>query len=337
MSTQTHIALLAEQTLEASIPQWIHILPVGDVQTVDARGPYRALNLSAIIAASFDAQPRIPIDENHSLHLAAGKGQPSPARGWIVEMDARADGIWGRVEWSKTGREMMAERQYRSVSPVIQHTDKKEIIAIEAVSLVNRPNLRGLTALNMEHPTMTFMERLIEALGLTPDATEEDVIKAIAATKKDDEVAMQSALVTVGTALGAAGTSPDDLVNTARALNAANVELTQTVTALQSENKALKSTATRKAAEDAVDAAIRAKRVGVKASRDAYISMHMENADRTQAILNGLPSLDDTQTTNTPPSGDVTQTALNSEQMKVADLLGIPHDAYAKTLAAEKD
>lgn len=334
MSTQTHIALLAEQQLDAEVPLWIHILPVGDVQTVDDRGPYRALNLPSIIAASFHARSRIPIDENHSLHLAAGKGLPSPARGWIVEMAAREDGIWGRVEWSKTGREMMAERQYRSVSPVIQHTDKKEIIAIEAVSLVNRPNLRGLTALNMEH-AMSFMERLIEALGLSPDATEEDVIKAIA--PKKDDVALQSALSTIGTALGAVGTSPDALANTARALNAANAELTQTVTALQSENATLKSTATRKAAEDVVDAAIRAKRVGVKAARDAYIAMHMEKPEFTQTILNGLPSLDDTQTTATPPSGGATQTALNSEQTKVADLLGIPHDAYAKTLAAEKD
>lgn len=319
------------------MPEWIHILPAGDIATVDNRGPYRAANLPAIIAASFQLRDRIPVDENHSLHLAAPKGQPSPARGWIVAMQLREDGIWAQVEWSKTGRAMMAERQYRAVSPVITHTDAKEIIAIEAVSLVNRPNLRGLTALNMEQSEMTFMERLIKALGLSADATEEDVLKALPAEVPAEETAaLQSVMAEIGTALGVQGAAPEQLTQAVTALNSAVTELEGKNVALQSELDGLKTNASRAKAEAFVDDAIRAKRAGVKPKRDIYISMHMQNPAQTEEIVNAMPVLGATPTTDTPPA-ERQHTALNAEQMAVCKALNIAPDAYAQTLADEKE
>ena len=76
-------------------PAWVHLLPAGEIETIDRRGPYRIADAEKLIAAGFAATPRLPIDENHATDLAAPKGQPAPARGWITAMEAREDGIWG--------------------------------------------------------------------------------------------------------------------------------------------------------------------------------------------------------------------------------------------------
>ena len=111
--------------LAGEVPDWIHLLPTakGELRTFDGRGPYKLADAAAVIAASMAADPRdggsLLVDENHALELSAPKGGPSPSRGRIVEMQARADGIWGRVEWSESGRALLAERAYRGISPVI--------------------------------------------------------------------------------------------------------------------------------------------------------------------------------------------------------------------------
>jgi hypothetical protein len=86
------------------VPEWVHLLPAarGEVRTFDGRGPYHIADAAAILAASFQSDARdasgLLIDENHALETAAATGGPSPSRGKIVAMEARADGIRGKVE-----------------------------------------------------------------------------------------------------------------------------------------------------------------------------------------------------------------------------------------------
>ncbi|MGY6517055.1 phage protease, partial [Vibrio parahaemolyticus] len=76
-------------------------------------------------------------------------GLSAPARGWIVALQARRDGIWGKVEWTPEGRKLVPG--YRGISPVIRH-DKQSgrIDAILRASLTNTPNLSGLVTLHSE-------------------------------------------------------------------------------------------------------------------------------------------------------------------------------------------
>lgn len=131
-------------------PRYIHLLPAGEVTTMDGRGPYRVPSAAALIAASLAVGDRLPIDENHSTDIAAPKGAPSPAQGWIIGLQARSDGIWGEVEWNAAGRGLVAEKAYRHISPVIAHRPDGTVTGILRASLVNRPNLRGLTALHQQ-------------------------------------------------------------------------------------------------------------------------------------------------------------------------------------------
>jgi phage I-like protein len=157
----------------------VHLLPAGAaIETVDGRGPYRVADLARLAADSLGAGDRLPIDEAHATDLAAPEGRPAPARGWIVGLEARADGVWGRVEWTETGRQLLAEKAYRFLSPVIRHLKDGTVTAILRAALVNTPNLRGLAALNSQEPTMDFLAKLRAALGLKDDADEAAALDA---------------------------------------------------------------------------------------------------------------------------------------------------------------
>lgn len=190
----------------SDVPEWVHLLPAGEIRTSDGRGPYRVADAGALIAASRDYDDRLPIDENHATDLAAPRGEPAPARGWIVELEERPDGIWGRVEWTAHGQRLIRDRAYRGLSPVIQHQKTGEVTAILRASLVNRPNLRGLTALHSlnslsglptlhanplfpvgpsalhascPEKTMNLLEQLLKALGLPAGTTETQLVERV--------------------------------------------------------------------------------------------------------------------------------------------------------------
>lgn len=340
--------LCAEIALSQQVaPDWIQILPAGDViETQDGRGPYTLKDANAVIEASMNDGP-LPVDQDHATDLAAPKGLPAPARGWIVELEARggsAGGVWGRVEWTEEGARMVAAREYRGVSPVFLHTKRGGgIVRILRASLVNSPNLRGLAALHSETKAMDFMKMLREALGLAEDADEDAILDAVRKTKTDMEAAQASrddARAALQTAEGARDKANDAL----KALQASGGDAEKTIAALQSElsdtaNKlnALIETTSSEKATVFVDGAIKAGRVGVKPMRDKYIAMHMKNPKDTEELINAMPILGPSGAAIEPPADAGGATSLNAAQRNAAKLLGVSEEAYLKTLQAEQE
>lgn len=340
MNTNDFItALMAEQPFsheEGDVPEWIHLLPAGLIQTGDKRGPYQAADLQAIIDNSRAYADRLPIDENHSIDRAQPLGNPSPARGWIVELEARADGLWGRVEWNAAGRELVGQKAYRGISPALAVDKAKNVLAILRASLVNTPNLRGLAALNSEERDVSFTEQLAAKLGLSADASEDDILAAVGSNEPD--TALQSQLGELGVALGCdEGAEFSVVLNTAKAVKAASGDTQATIIALQSRVDELEGGNKRRDAEAFVDQAIRDKRVGVSAARDTYIELHMQNPDHAIKLINAQPKLDQTHTTDTPPTPEGGAVELNAEQRAVATQLGMSEEAYLAALKAEKE
>ena len=214
MSKFSNTVALCSQSLPsvsngAAVPEWIQLLPSisGDVETGDARGPYHVTDVNHIIAESFADADRLPIDENHSIDLAAPKGLPAPARGWITEMQSRENGLWGKVDWNEAGAELVKTRAYRGISPVIVHDKAKNILRILRASLINKPNLRGMIALNQENDDMPLQETVAKLLGLAVDANEAAITAAITTLNDKDAgnaTALQSSLSEIGVALGVA-------------------------------------------------------------------------------------------------------------------------------------
>jgi len=332
------LALCSAIALPAGeVPEWVHLLPVGAVSTVDGRGPYSVTDMPAIIEASM-AGGKLVLDENHATDLQAPKGGSAPARAWITELQAREDGIWGKASWTPEGRAIVAG--YRGISPAVVHRKDGVVLAIARASLTNTPNFRGLVSLHAEEDRMDFRAWLIEALGLPADC-DDDAIKAamkkaMDAAPKGDTVALQSIATLVGVAADADAATV--LAGVQQLKDGVGDDAT--ITGLQSElatvtgklNGLMDATA-RKDATAFVDAAIAEGRVGVKPMRDRYISMHMKDAAEAVALIGALPKLASGATlTGDPERG---QDGLGQADEQVLSLMGLDRKAYADTLAAE--
>ncbi|KQZ14310.1 hypothetical protein ASD44_09670 [Mesorhizobium sp. Root554] len=347
------VSLCAAMALADSdgAPEWVHLLPAGTIRTGDGRGPYRIADVPALMAASLAAGDKLVLDENHSTDLAAPRGEAAPARGWIVELQGRADGVWGRVEWTEEGTRLVRSKAYRGVSPVIQHLADGTVTALLRASLVNRPNLRGLAALHHQENEMNLLEKLLKALGLDAATTEEAAIAAVTtlhAEKAAGSTALQSALDPIAKTIGlqagadaaavllgvqgvaatAAGKSADGQV-----VDGLQQELTLVTTRLNT----LVETGKREKAEAFVDAAIKAGRVGVKPQRERYVAMHMADAANAEALIGAMPILGGGQITMPVAPNANGEVSLNAEQRQAAKLLGIDEKAMAETLKAERE
>ncbi|MFC5393148.1 phage protease [Bosea vestrisii] len=274
------------------VPEWVHLTPVGTFSGVDGRGPFRLEDAAAVIADSLSAG-KLPIDENHATDTAAPEGRPSPARGWIVAMEARSDGIWGKVEWTNAGRELLADKAYRGISPVLLSTKAEgRVLKILRAALTNDPNL-NLTSLHSRSEPMEFVAKLRQALGLKDDAAEDAVLAA--ATSAHAAVAGRADdLKRFAEAAGlAAATSADQVVthlNATRSAGGDAVTLRQTVVDLQSRLDTVTAERSKDKATQAVDAAIAAGKP-IVAMRDHYIERHQKDPAGVDKELAALPSI----------------------------------------------
>ncbi|MEQ1499147.1 MAG: phage protease [Novosphingobium sp.] len=307
----SQIALCAAITIadNADVPDWVHLLPAGEIRTNDGRGPYTAA-MSELVSG-FKAGEKLAIDECHATDRAAPLGMPAPARGWIVELQARKDGLWGRVEWTEDGQALMRGKAYRGISPVIMHDKAKKVLGVLRASLINTPNLVGLTALHSEEIGMDWKAKLIELLGL--DGSADDAAISAALTAKmgaktelcSEDILKSPAVIALQSQLG---------------------EVTTELNGIRDERQ-------RDSATAFVDAAIAEGRVGLKPVRDEYIALHMKDADQAKKMIAAMPVLNGTTIT-----ADVAQ---HSEQSNLDDtdrtvmaLFGMDEETYAAGLSA---
>jgi len=339
--TKPSLALCSAQLLTVSgdAPEWLHLVPAGGrIDTQDDRGPYRIHDYQALMAASLKAGDKLVLDENHSTDLAAPQGLPAPARGWITALQFRDNGIWGQVEWTDEGRRLVEEGAYRGISPVIAHRKDKTVMAIKRASLVNQPNFEGLTALHAEETGMDWKKKLVELLKLDEGAEDGAVVTALnAALDGGDEVetALQAALAPIAKAAGLEESAQADAIvaGIGKLKDGAGTGETL-ITSLQSqlaetngELKQMKDATAKKDATAFIDGAIADGRVGVtKTNRDQLISMHMEDAAKAEALVNGMPKLGSGRLLDTArddASDDLTPTQIATHatqyQKKLAD------------------
>jgi len=327
---------------EGGVPEWLHLLPAGEIRTYDGRGPYRAPDPLALIRRSLQGRGRLPLDENHATDLAAPKGGPSPARGWLTALEARDDGIWARVDWTREGRRLVADGEYLYISPVIAHDAKGRVVEILRASLTNRPNLQGLTALHAEGAAMEFLEKIRAELGLPDDAGEADALAAVSKLKTD--VALQAAQI--GAIAKAAGADENaeltvvlshvqELVDPTKFVPVAEVvALQQELAGVLAERQTQQAEAAKAQAEAFVDAAIAEGRIGVKPLRSYFVSLHMTDAAAAELQVKALPKLGGSGAKATPPEKDKPAGELSEVEARVVQLMGIDPEAYKATRAA---
>lgn len=180
MPIARHVVELAASAAPARV-QEVHLFPVGEWTGKDGRGPYRLPDPAAVIEATRReaGSTKIAVDFEHATDLAAPKGLPAPAAGWIKALQARADGIWAIVEWTEPAFELIKTKAYRYFSPAFRHRADGRITSIVGGGLTNRPNFE-LTALAQQENTMDeFMTELRQLLGLDDAADQAAVVTAV--------------------------------------------------------------------------------------------------------------------------------------------------------------
>lgn len=184
--------VLAELALAAadgkskpSTPEWIKIGPRGAFVTRDGRN--YSFDPEALVARFAAEGVDVPIDLDHGI---VEKRPGAVAQGWIREMQARADGLYGRPEWLAGGQAVLTARTHRYVSPSFHHDDQGAATWVHSVSLVPAPALPGAAVASAGGKpdfaparTETSMKGIAAALGLQADASETACLSALDALR----------------------------------------------------------------------------------------------------------------------------------------------------------
>lgn len=178
----------AEIAQGGTVPEWVHILPLGQIEGRDGRR-FALPNPAAVVEAFARNGADLPVDYEHQADNPAAKASgPIPAAGWIKALKATAEGVFARIDWTDRARDMIAAKEYRYISPVIVYDRAtRQVGRISGAGLVHRPNLQ-LQALNAQDmagtakpDTAPAVAAMLDMLGLTSEATASEVIAALLA------------------------------------------------------------------------------------------------------------------------------------------------------------
>lgn len=273
--TSIETTALALNVSGDDVPDWVQLTPAGpgiegrDGRTWNLPGP------EDVVATFRRGGVDLPVDFEHATQVKGDRGEPAPAIGWIRDLDVRGGAIWGRVEWNEDGRQAIASRGYRYVSPVFAfNRPSGDIIRLLSAGLTNQPNLQ-LGALNKEgDPKESAMNKaILAALGLPEGAPETDALKAIETLKSDEATARNRA------------DNPDASKFVPRADHELALNRIRTFEQAETERRT-------HAIDAAVDAAIAAGRIA-PASRDYHVAACRVpgGLDRFQAMVEASPEL----------------------------------------------
>lgn len=124
----------------------------------------------------------------------AEQGGDTEAAAWVQALRVDPEqGLIATFRFTDIGAEAVANRRLRFLSPVWELDDDGRPERLVSVGLTNKPNLPVRPILNRDggaaqpvedKDTTPMKEQLIAALGLAPEATDDDIVAAVAALKQ---------------------------------------------------------------------------------------------------------------------------------------------------------
>lgn len=168
----------------SGVPEVIRVLPKGHVSSTKGDFEVDDRDIAGIIRQFKARRLDLVIDYEHQTL----NDVQAPAAGWIKDLYPGEDALMARVEWTQKGREYIANKEYRYLSPVVLVKKADQHAAVfHSAALTNTPAITGMfaiinsDALSIEEEEEPRMElsALIELLGLEEGTAEEDVLKRI--------------------------------------------------------------------------------------------------------------------------------------------------------------
>jgi hypothetical protein len=215
MLSETSAVSLQPSAFQILQDEWVMLAPLGDhphALGIQRFTPIAIQNMATRFNGLLGKLGRLfsgaPTFEGHH-DVEPDKYPNSKSYGWIMSLDARADGLWGRMVWTPEGRQMLQNGAFKFVSPVfigrpIGQQNGQTVfdpVAFKSLALTNEPNL-PLPPLANEKDSM---QTITEILQLQPEATAEQIIEA-ARTLHGRVTTLQNSVSTGETALTTAQT-----------------------------------------------------------------------------------------------------------------------------------
>lgn len=312
---------------DGALPEWIKLIPMGVFGGRDGRGPWRLDGLAhaqQVVADSVAelGQLQAVIDYDHQSEWAAapGVGGQAPAAGWIEELQARDDGIWGRPRWTPKAEARLRDGEYRFLSPVFRHERATgRVTRLLRAGLINKPNLDlpavAAGSITPDGEDLLDKTKVAQALGLGEDATEEAILGAIGGLKDRD-----AALATVAQAAGlAAGAATEEIVTAIQAAGGGD-----TVVALNAELQQIKKERAEEKAAAKVDAAVKQGKIA-PAARTEFLAICAADPDRFDRLMAATPVIVAAGQKDVPERKDG---ELDEDQLAVCAQLGITAEQF---------
>lgn len=338
-----------------------------DGRPVDA--PFWRLNpqRAAVLVAELNARPvRLMVDYEHQTLFTAQNGQPNPASGWLSGFEW-IDGkrLYAEVQWTAAAKQRIAGGEYRYISPVFQYTASGDILSLLPPALTNTPALDQLDPvalaaasrlLNTLQPSqkdeaMNEAQKLmLSLLGLPETASEAEQLAAMQqiqsstdgkklaealaaakeAAKPENKPAEPNPTAAPAAPAGQPANDEPGAPNTAAASQQVPLSALQ---GLQQQVAALSQQLAAHEAEKTaqlITAALSDGRLlpAQKAWAEGLGKTNPQALADFLATAQPLAALSATQTGGIPPAA--AEKGLTADEAKVAEMLGITAEDYAK-------
>ncbi|VFR34634.1 Mu-like prophage FluMu I protein [plant metagenome] len=335
----------------------LQVVPAGTFRPQDGRKiPVDAWFIDQAIASQviqrFQARKTpLVIDYEHQTLNKEKNGQDAPAAAWFKSLTWReGQGLYATVALTARAREKIAALEYLFFSPVFTYdVPSGAVREIRMGALTNTPGIDGMEPLTLlaaatfglnnpeeDHPVNELLKKLLAALGLPEETTEDQALEAVAALKttpadKTDTAALCSVLGVAATA------NTTELVAACTSLKArADGASSQYVPLADFESvKTQLAVLTHQQNTSVIEDALATGKLlpAQKAWAEGLAKTDMAALTSYLATTAPIAALTATQTRGKPPVDDKGNHGLSSEELAVCSAMGLSPEAYAANKA----
>ncbi|HHL33111.1 MAG TPA: hypothetical protein ENJ30_01960, partial [Desulfobulbaceae bacterium] len=257
----TITAALGADGEKGDLPDWYLLFAAGENE-VEGEGTYLVDETAWKIVEARLNRRGVDVVVDYE-HQTVGDTK-APAAGWARQWRWTEAGIEARIRWNEEAKGYLAKQEYRYYSPVfmVRKSDKR-LVGIHSIALTNAPKtnniqplLAKLGAQLQTEENMDFLKRVIAKLGLSENATEEDVLTALAGLK---EKKVEAKEVIPAEVISALGVQSNDVSTVVASINVLKQE-TKTMVS-KADFEALQAKIARRDSKEAVAAALAAGKI----------------------------------------------------------------------------
>lgn len=138
---------LIKETIDNGIVENVHISPIGDFTGSKQDGSPQNEHITAealsALADKMNAGDEVLCDVDHQS-CRPGVEKDTSAAGWFTKFVVDPiKGLFASLKLTKRGKDLLANREYRYMSPTFMLNENGEPIDIHSVSLTNTPAFKG--------------------------------------------------------------------------------------------------------------------------------------------------------------------------------------------------